>query len=341
MDADDFEGKGQHQPLGGPAGSVAGGGGGGGDSGSSSSKNALHNSPFGKQVRVLGDNDEADDDQNTSTGGGMGNLVAKAFTALKRSFSGDAQDVMEPSSSCDAVGKKGYGTDPSSELEQDMQSVMQNAAMAVLHTTKACKDPPPHLHAPELYHPEQVMSYAEMPYWGKANKDNNNNSNNAHAHEGAKNLDVGALMKSMFKATEAMKSDPGDFATAEEFYHQQQQHHEESNNTNDEGEGGVVVEEQHFRQEILSSTAVVEDEGEKDAVFQMPRKNSLDNAMIGGVGEEGEMNNALLREVEVEEEEYEVVDDARAMEQAAEELAAREEEALERLEEAVMMFSSD
>lgn len=337
MDAGAFEGKGQHQPLGGPAGSVAGGGGGGG---SRSSKNALHHTPFRKQVRVLGDDNEADDDQNTSAGGGMGNLVAKAFTALKRSFSGDAQDAMEPSSSCDAVGKKGYGTDPSSELEQDMQSVMQNAAMAVLHTTKACKDPPPHLHAPELYHPEQVTSYAEMPYWGKANKDNNN------AHEGAKNLDVGAMMKSMIEATEAMKSDPGDFATAEEFYQQQhqQQHHQESNNTNDEGEGGVVVEEQHFQQEILPLTAVGEEEKEKDRVFQMPRKNSLDNAMMGGggVGEEGEMNNTLLREVEVEEEEHEVVvDDARAMEQAAEELAAKEEEALERLEEAVMMFSSD
>jgi hypothetical protein len=336
MDTADFEGKGQHQPLGGPAGSVAGSGGGGGGS----SKNALHHSPFGgKQVRVLGDDDEADDDQNISAGGGMGNLVAKAFTALKRSFSGDAQDAMEPSSSCDAVGKKGYGTDPSSELEQDMQSVMQNAAMAVLHTTKACKDPPPHLHAPELYHPEQVTSYAEMPYWGKANKDNN-------AHEGAKNLDVGGLMKSMIEATEAMKSDPGDFATAEEFYQQQQQHHEESNNANDEGEGGVVGEEQHFQQEFLPSNAVVEEgEKEKDAVFQMPRKNSLDNdAMIGGgsVGEEGEMNNTLLREVEVEVEEHDgVVDDARAMEQAAEELAAKEEEALERLEEAVMMFSSD
>jgi len=97
------------------------------------------------------------------------NFLAKArqgLALLKRSLSGGGQEEAEERAGGGKmdvpIGRKGYGADPSSELEQDMHSKMQEAAKALMNATARIEDDTPHLHAPELYHPEAVTSYEEM-----------------------------------------------------------------------------------------------------------------------------------------------------------------------------------
>ena len=75
---------------------------------------------------------------------------------------------------------------------------MQEAAKALRDATARLEDDTPHLHAPELYHPEAVTSYEEMEgaRW-------------AAGATGA--LDVERMMKAAIDATESMKGDMGSY----------------------------------------------------------------------------------------------------------------------------------
>ena len=137
------------------------------------------------------------------------NFLAKArqgLASLKRSLSGGGQEEAEERAGGGKmdvpIGRKGYGADPSSELEQDMHSKMQEAAKALMDATARIKDDTRHLHAPELYHPEAVTSYEEMEgaRW-------------AAGATGA--LDVGRMMKAAIDATESMKGDMGSYFEGE------------------------------------------------------------------------------------------------------------------------------
>lgn len=99
------------------------------------------------------------------------NFLTKArqgLASLKRSLSGGAQEEGDDKEGGDGganmpIGRKGYGADSSSELEQGMNSKMEEeAAKLLLETSTRLKDEAPHLHAPELFHPEAVMSYEEL-----------------------------------------------------------------------------------------------------------------------------------------------------------------------------------
>lgn len=127
------------------------------------------------------------------------NFLAKArhgLASLKQSLSGGGQE--EGDKADVPIGRKGYGADPPSELEQGMHSEMQEAAKLLMDTTVHLKGDAPHLHAPELFHPEAVTSYEEMGAgrW-------------AEGATGA--LDVGRMMKAAMEATETMKGEIGSF----------------------------------------------------------------------------------------------------------------------------------
>lgn len=160
------------------------------------------------------------------------NFLAKArqgFASLKRSLSGGGQEEAEERAGGGKmdvpIGGKGYGADPCSELEQDMHSKMQEAAKALADSTARIEDDMPHLHAPELFHPEAVMSYEEM--------------GGARWAEGATGaLDVGRMMKVAIEATETMK---GDMRSYFEGEGEMRQGHPRNNSL--VNEGAVAVKE--------------------------------------------------------------------------------------------------
>lgn len=188
------------------------------------------------------------------------NFLAKArqgLASLKRSLSGGGQEEAEERAGGGKmdvpIGHKGYGADPSSELEQDMQRKMQEAAKALMDATARIEDDTPHLHAPELYHPEVVTSYEEM--------------GGARWAEGATGaLDVGRMMKAAIEATESMKGDMGSYFEGEGEMKQGQQRNNSLIN-----EGAVAVKE---RVEVMEGGGIdkrteEEKEGDEDEMLEM------------------------------------------------------------------------
>jgi len=90
----------------------------------------------------------------------------EGLAALKRSISGSREKEREEREEmCRkevVFGERGYGTCPSSELEQDMHRMMQAAVDVLKEPTESPTRNTTRLHAPELYHPESVTSYEEL-----------------------------------------------------------------------------------------------------------------------------------------------------------------------------------
>jgi len=184
-------------------------------------------------------------------------FLAKArqgLASLKRSLSGGGQEEAEERAGGGKmdvpIGRKGYGADPSSELEQNMHSKIQEAAKALMDATARIEDDTPHLHAPELYHPEAVTSYEEMEgaRW-------------AAGATGA--LDVGRMMKAAIDASELMKGDMGSYFEGEGEMKQR--------NNSLINEGAVAVKE---RVEVMDGEGIVvkteeEKEGDEDEMLEM------------------------------------------------------------------------
>jgi hypothetical protein len=189
------------------------------------------------------------------------NFLAKArqgLASLKRSLSGRGQEEAEERAGGGKmdvpIGCKGYGADPCSELEQDMHSKMQEAAKALMDAAariEGCDIP--HLHAPELYHPEAVMSYEEMggTRW-------------AEGATGA--LDVSRMMKAAIEATETMKGDMGSYFEGEG---ELMQGHLRNNSLINEG--AVAVKESVGVMEGGGADKRTEEEkeGDKDEMLEM------------------------------------------------------------------------
>lgn len=148
---------------------------------------------------------------------GKGFLVKarQGLASLKRSLSGSGRETEQAGGGRMElpIGCKGYGADPCSELEQDMHNDMQEAAKALMDATGRIEGDIAHVHAPELYHPEAVMSYEEMREWP----------------EGTTRASVVRRMKKdTIEATQPIKGDVGSYFEGEGEMKQGQQRNNSS-----------------------------------------------------------------------------------------------------------------
>jgi len=144
----------------------------------------------------------------------------QGLASLKRSLSGSGQEEADERTGGSKmelpIGCKGYGADPCSELEQDMQSDMQEAAKLLMDATGRIEGDIHHLHAPELYHPEAVTSYEEMRQWPE---------------ESTRALDARKIKKDTIEVTQVTKGGVGSCSDGEG---EMKQGRQRNNNSTDE-----------------------------------------------------------------------------------------------------------